>query len=117
MKKTIFISLAVCLALVACKEAKPDVEAEAAVMLSQARSLLEQGNVSAARDTILAMRERYPLAKEARSQAVLTLDSVDLASAVLEDDSLKIEFCTRKIEEDKARIASHKEKFQDSEAD
>ncbi len=117
MKKTIFILLTVCLALVACKEAKPDVESEAAAMLYQARSLLEQGNVSAARDTILAMRERYQLAKETRSQAVLTLDSVELADAVLMDDSLKIEFFTRKIEEDKTRIASHKEKFQESEED
>ncbi len=117
MKKTLFISLALCLALVACKQEKPDVEAEASAMLTEARALLEKGNVSAARDSIMALRTRYPLAKETRSQAVLTLDSVELAAAVLEGDSLKIEFCTRKIEEDKANIASFKQKIQDNKQD
>jgi len=70
-------------------------------MLAEARSLLTQGNASAARDTVLSLRKRFPRAIEARRQAILTLDSIELFAAQQQEDTLKIEFYKRKLEYDK----------------
>ncbi|MCD7721880.1 MAG: hypothetical protein LUI09_06580 [Prevotellaceae bacterium] len=102
MKKTTIISLMLCgLALAACH--KPTDEEMGAKMLQQARELLQQGNTTAARDTIMSLRQRYPRAVEARLQAILTLDSIELLDAINEQDSLKTEFYKRKIEDDKKK--------------
>lgn len=70
-------------------------------MLEQARTLMKEGNNAAARDTILSLRKRFPRAIEARRQAILTLDSVELADATLLQDTLKLEFYRRKLQFDK----------------
>lgn len=66
------------MAVVACKPAGENPEDVATPMLGEARALLADGRYGAARDTIMSMRRRHPLALEARRQAILTLDSVEL---------------------------------------
>lgn len=65
-------------ATTACKTTEDNSEAQADAMLGQARELLAQRRYAAARDTILTLRQRHPMALEARSLAILTLDSVEL---------------------------------------
>ncbi len=84
----------------ACAKNQPTDEEQGAFMLSQARQLLEHGNTKAARDTILSLRKRFPRAIDARKQAIVTLDSIDLVEAEIEGDTLKIEFYRRKIKVD-----------------
>ncbi len=87
--------------LASCGPNQQDPEVMGQQMLNEARTLLSQGNTDAARDTIMSLRQRYPLAIQVRRQAILTLDSIELQAARNEGDSLKIEFYTRKIEFDK----------------
>lgn len=97
MKKTALI-LTGLLALASCREQPaPTDEEQGAALLQQARELLAEGQAQAARDTILSLRTRFPRALEARKQAILTLDSAELALACQEGDSLKAEFYRRKI--------------------
>ena len=65
-------------ATTACKTTEDNSEAQADAMLGQARELLAQRRYAAARDTILTLRQRHPMALEVRSLAILTLDSVEL---------------------------------------
>ena len=69
-------------------------------MLNEARAAYAQGNYAAARDTIMSLRERYPRALEARRQAILLLDSVELMDAQQQQDTLKTEFFRRKLQHD-----------------
>lgn len=73
----IFILFAAALAT-SCKTAEDTAEENAAVMLTEARSLLADGHYTAARDTILSLRRQHPTALQARRAAILTLDSVEL---------------------------------------
>lgn len=101
MKQTALI-LTTLLTLAACREKPaPTDEEQGAALLLQARQLLAGGQPQAARDTILSLRTRFPRALEARKQAILTLDSAELALARQEGDSLKTEFYLRKIQFDK----------------
>ena len=84
-----------------CKETPPGDDEQGYAMLEQARTLMKEGNNAAARDTILSLRKRFPRAIEARRQAILTLDSVELADATLLQDTLKLEFYRRKLQFDK----------------
>lgn len=68
------------------------------IMLNEARQLYSEGRYAAARDTILSLRKNYPTALEARRQAILLMDSIELQLA--EGDSLKQEFFRRKLEHD-----------------
>ncbi len=99
MKNTIICLFALSLCAAACTR-KPSDEEQGAKMLSQARELLKKGNTSAARDTIMSLRQRFPRAVDARRQAILTLDSIELLDAQREQDTLKIEFFERKIQTD-----------------
>ena len=82
-------------------------------MLSEARVALESGRYSEAKDSILSLRQQYPTAIEARKQAILLLDSIEMAAAA---DSLqyaegeewerlhvKKQFFERKLLEDKKK--------------
>ncbi len=81
-------------------------------MVSQARELMHHQQYDAARDTILSLRQNHPTAIEARREAILLLDSIELLAAIdslaagpaAEDSArlvLKCEFYTRKINFDK----------------
>lgn len=89
------------------------VDGKADFMLTQARQALAHHNYRAARDTILAMRKRYPTAIEARRKGILLLDSIEMWAA---QDSLakstgeewkrlqlKQQFFERKLSEDKKK--------------
>ncbi len=92
------------LTLAGCHKEKPLSEEEKGMeMLNQARQLLSQGDINAARDTIEQMRKHHPLAIEARRQAILTMDSIELQGAIQEGDSLKIQFYTKKIKFDQEK--------------
>ena len=74
---------------------KPDPEQQGAQMLCEARQLYAETRYDAARDTILSLRRRFPMALDARRQAILLMDSIELQLA--EGDSLKQEFFRRKL--------------------
>ena len=89
--KTIHLLLFLLLALTACKkqneetahfsEARAEMEAQGSQSLCAARALLAEGNFTAARDTLIQMRENYPLALNAREEGILLMDSIDLGEA------------------------------------
>ncbi|MBP3712107.1 MAG: hypothetical protein IJ537_05885 [Bacteroidaceae bacterium] len=94
--------------LLACSEKTP--EERAAIMLNEARYALHHHLYSEARDTILSLRRNCPTAIEARRQAILLLDSIEMNAAA---DSLKLvtgeewerlnvkrQFFERKLQED-----------------
>lgn len=107
MKRYIFlISLAALLA--GCAEKTP--EERAANMLREARYALHHHLWNEARDTIFSLRRNCPTAIEARRQAILLLDSIEMNAAA---DSLKLvtgkewerlnvkkQFYERKLQED-----------------
>ena len=116
MKRTFFlafcfilVTISVSVAFVAC-EGRQDYNAPAFAMISHSRHHLAAGEYQAARDTILAMRSRYPAAIQARAAGLLLLDSIELAAArdsletATEPDrerlSLKCRFFERKLQED-----------------
>lgn len=71
-------------------------------MLREARMLYADGRYGAARDTILSLRQRFPKAFEARTEAILLMDSIELMDS--EGDTLKQEFYRRKLSFDKERM-------------
>ena len=116
MKRTFFlaicfilVTISVSVAFVAC-EGRQDDNAPAFAMISHSRHHLAAGEYQAARDTILAMRSRYPAAVQARAAGLLLLDSIELTAArdslgtATEPDrerlSLKCRFFERKLQED-----------------
>ena len=120
--------LLILLLLVGCKDARQEARdtqaAQGSVLLSEARTLCQAGRYDAARDTIQSLRRTCPLAIEARKQAILLMDSIDLQLARVElarTDSLlragcdtleqadfdeacrKVQFYERKIQHDRSR--------------
>jgi len=105
--KQLFILLAAIL-LAACSQKTP--EERAALMLRDARYALHHHLWNEARDTILSLRRNCPTAIEARRQAILLLDSIEMNAAA---DSLRLvtgeewkrlnvkkQFFERKLQED-----------------
>ena len=106
--KKYFAFIIVAALLVACSKEKP--EEQAAMMLKEARYALHHHLWNEARDTIFSLRRNYPTAIEARRQAILLLDSIEMNAAA---DSLKLvtgdewerlnvkrQFFERKLQED-----------------
>lgn len=94
--------------LAACTQQKP--EERAAEMLKEARYALHHHHYNEARDTIFSLRRDCPTAIEARKQAILLLDSIEMMAAT---DSLRLatgeewkrldvkrQFFERKLQED-----------------
>ena len=92
-----------------------DANEKANQMLSKARTAYFHKRYAEARDSILSLRQKYPTAIEARKQAILLLDSVEMSAAA---DSLryvqgeewerlhvKQQFFERKLLEDKKKDA------------
>lgn len=103
------------LLLMLCACGGNEANEKAARMLSDARFALKYGHYSEARDFILFLRQKYPTAIEARKQAILLLDSIEMTAAA---DSLKNaqgeewerlhikqQFFERKLLEDKKKDA------------
>lgn len=108
MKHPILLSLLAVGLLSACTKETPD--ERAANMLRDARYALHHHLYDEARDTILSLRRNCPTAIEARRQAILLLDSIEMNAAA---DSLKLvtgkewerlnvkkQFYERKLQED-----------------
>ena len=108
MKHPAILSLLAIILLTACSERTP--EERAAIMLKEARYALHHHLWNEARDTIFSLRRNCPTAIEARRQAILLLDSIELNAAT---DSLRIvtgeewkrlnvkkQFYERKLQED-----------------
>ena len=83
-RNSILILLATAL-LIGCTKDSP--EERAATMLKEARYALHHHLYSEARDTIYSLRRNCPTAIEARKQAILLLDSIEMNAAA---DSLKL---------------------------
>jgi len=100
------------IALLSCSSGNKE-EKMAARMLNDARFALRHNHYDEARDTILSLRRNHPTALEARRQAILLLDSIEMAAAQdslkqaegpeWERLSMKVKFFERKILEDKAK--------------
>ena len=110
MKRYIFL-ITIAALLTACSEKTP--EERAANMLRDARYALHHHLWNEARDTIFSLRRNCPTAIEARRQAILLLDSIEMCAAA---DSLKLvtgkewerlnvkkQFFERKLQEDLKR--------------
>lgn len=108
MKHIALFPLLAAAMLLACTEQKP--EERAAGMLRDARYALHHHLYNEARDTIYSLRRNCPTAIEARRQAILLLDSIEMNAAA---DSLRIatgpewerlnvkkQFYERKLQED-----------------
>lgn len=113
MKKNVLTLLSLLLMLSAC--GSDDVNEKASRMLDDARFALRAKHYSEARDSIMALRQKYPTAIQARKQAILLLDSIEMEEAA---DSLqyvqgeewerlhvKQQFFERKLLEDKKKDA------------
>lgn len=111
MKHPIILFLLAAILLVACSQETP--EERAAILLKEARYALHHHLWNEARDTIFSLRRNYPTAIEARKQAILLLDSIEMNAAA---DSLRIvtgdewkrlnvkkQFFERKLQEDLKR--------------
>jgi hypothetical protein len=111
--KKVFLIISSLLMLCAC--GGEDANQKAASMLSDARTALCHKRFSEARDSIFSLRQKYPTAIKARKQAILLLDSIEMAAAA---DSLqyvqgeewerlhiKQQFFERKLLEDKKKDA------------
>lgn len=109
--KNCIILLVIALSLAACTKQTP--EERAAKMLREARYALHHHLWNEARDTIFSLRRNCPTAIEARRQAILLLDSIEMNAAA---DSLKLvtgeewerlnvkrQFFERKLQEDLKR--------------
>ncbi|MBQ8051342.1 MAG: hypothetical protein IJ197_07185 [Bacteroidaceae bacterium] len=92
--KNLFFVLVPLLLCMACSKPLTD-EEQGRQMLLEARAHYAGGRYGVARDTILSMRQRFPMALEARTEAILLLDSIELQLAG--DDTLKAEFYRRKL--------------------
>lgn len=110
MKKNILSLFALLLMLCACSDV---VNQKAYDMLSSARYLFHHGHFAEAKDSILALRQKYPTAIEVRKQAILLLDSIEMAAAAdsmqyvqgeeWERLHIKQQFFERKLLEDKKK--------------
>jgi len=109
-----FLSILTLLFIV-CSCGGNDVNEKAARMLSDARTALKYGHYSEAKDSILSLRQQYPTAIEARKQAILLLDSIEMIAAAdsmqhaqgeeWERLHIKQQFFERKLLEDKKKDA------------
>lgn len=107
MKRSLILFTSVML-MTAC--GGDDAEKQGARLLQQSRAALAQKNYAAARDSILSLRRNYPTAIEARKQALLLLDSIEMLAAkdslVVADSAdwerldVKAKFYERKLLED-----------------
>ena len=108
MKQTTLLPLLAVALLTACTKETP--EERAASLLKDARYALHHHLYDEARDTIMSLRRNCPTAIEARKQAILLLDSIEMNAAA---DSLKLvtgeewerlnikkQFYERKLQED-----------------
>ena len=111
MNKHILSLLALLLMLCAC--GGDDTNQKASCMLSDARFALKYGHYAEARDSIMALRQKYPTAIEVRRQAILLLDSIEMTAAAdsmknaqgeeWERLHIKQQFFERKLLEDKKK--------------
>jgi len=110
MKKLLSL-ITIAVLLTGCSQQTP--EERAAAMLKEARYALHHHLYNEARDTIFSLRRNCPTAIEARKQAILLLDSIEMSAAA---DSLKLvtgeewerlnvkkQFFERKLQEDQKK--------------
>ncbi|MCR5433158.1 MAG: hypothetical protein K6F20_02045 [Bacteroidaceae bacterium] len=108
MSKKVLLALAL-MGLAACSSGNKE-EQLASRMLGDARFALRHGHYDEARDSILSMRRQHPTALQARRQAILLLDSIEMAAAAdslkqaegpeWERLDMKVKFFERKLQED-----------------
>lgn len=115
MKSYLIALFLIILSAVSCTNSKESPETAAAAMLDKSLQLLQDGNYSAARDSILSMRRKHPYAIDSRTKGILLLDSIEMlaardsmGSATGEEWkrlSVKAQFFERKLKEDHMKLA------------
>lgn len=96
MRKTLY-TLLFTLAICSCSDKDEKVEADAGRMVETARNLMKGGDYVAAKDSILAMRQLFPTAFEARATGIIVMDSIELLAA---QDTLAIVDSTLQSEQE-----------------
>lgn len=86
MRNILYIVLTMAI-VCACNRKESDIEEEAARMLGMARKLMNAQDYSTAKDTVLSMRKRFPMAFNARTEGIIVMDSIELLEA---EDSLAV---------------------------
>ena len=86
MRKTLYILL-LPFAFLSCTNKEEEIEREAGRMLDEARTLMAGKDYQAARDSILAMRQNFPTAFNARAAGIIVMDSIELLES---QDSLAV---------------------------
>lgn len=82
--RQLLLGIVVLMLLAGCSLFESDQERQermGAVILSQAREALYAARYDEARDSIMSLRQHTPLAFDARQQAILLLDSIELMAA------------------------------------
>ncbi|MCF0194467.1 MAG: hypothetical protein HUK00_04740 [Bacteroidaceae bacterium] len=87
-------------------------EREAREMVINARIMFAAGEYKSACDTIRAMRTRYPRAIEARREALLLLDSIEMQAAI---DSMSMSATEREADEHLMHIEFLQKRIQHNE--
>ncbi len=81
-------------------------EAQARILLSDARNQLKSGDFSGARETVKTMRKTYPYALSCRKAGILLMDSIELTAArhdtLHEDHEMRVRFYMKKLQHDLA---------------
>lgn len=105
------VLILISLTLFSCKSKSEKDEEKGMECLKEARAFLASRQYGKARQAIKDLRKLYPLAFEAREEAILTLDSVEIAAAsdvsdsaskdAKQDAALRLKFFTRKLSYDR----------------
>ena len=101
---TLLLPVIVC----SCMGQEDKGEVHAGRMLDAARTLMTEGNYVAAKESILAMREKFPTAFKARATGIIVMDSIELLAAqdtlAIMDSTLRAEQeIMKKLEDEKQR--------------
>ena len=107
MRKTLY-ALLLPILICSCSDKEAQTGAQAGRMVNDARTLMKEGDYPRAKDSILAMRRRFPTAFEARATGIIVLDSIELLAAqdtlAMMDSTLRAEQdILRELEETKRR--------------
>lgn len=103
-----FLAIGLC-ALSACHK-KPNAEEQGQSYLKSARAALKANQIAKATDLIDSLRRYVPTALNAREEAILLQDSINLADAQQgkqPDSDLRVEFYRKKLEYDRNHRERH----------
>lgn len=103
-----FLTIGLC-TLSACHK-KPNAEEQGQCYLKSARAALKANQITEAANFVDSLRRKVPTALNAREEAILLMDSINLADAqraTQPDSDLRVEFYRKKLEYDRNHRERH----------